>query len=358
VRIIANTGTSRPGDSIHKEILKAKSAYEAGANIITDHSITGNIRDVHKALLKELPCPISTVSIYNTYIEYKQGHSRPFDPLILIKEFEKQADIGFDLITIHSTILKEDISKISRSQRIIPTTSRGGMMVADIIVDNDIENPYWTYFDRVLDIAKSCHTTISLGTTFRPGSILDTPDDLFNIEIARMGVLVERAIKKGVGIIVEGIGHARMDLIPDYVMQAKEICHAVPYRVLSVACDSSLGRDHISSAIASAISVASGADLISAVSRKEHLGQPEIEDIVEAVETAIIAGHCGDIVRRKDLVLDKEISEARAKSYCFAPGTKTLMIKEVRINNSTCSMCGPTCALEIMRKMKDVGNRK
>jgi len=226
------------------------------------------------------------------------------------------------------------------------------------MIDNDIENPYWTYFNYILDISKNCGTSISLGTAFRPGSILDTPDDLYKTELSRMGLLVELAIERNVGIMIEGIGHSRMDLIPQYVRKAKKICHGVPYRILSVACDSALGRDHIASAIASSLAVSSGADIISAVSRSEHLRVPSVKDIVEAVETAIIAGHCGDIIRRKDFSIDEEVSRIRAITSCSAKGAKTLISNVPKTDKLECTMCGPFCALKIMRKIKNVSQKK
>lgn len=356
VRIIANIGTTQEKDTIDKELEKAEAAYKAGADIITDHSLNGDIREIHTNLLDKIECPISTVSIYQSYVNIKKDKSTQFNPKNVIKTFEDQALLGFDLLTIHATILREDIKRIAKSRRIIPSTSRGGMMMADLIIEKGIENPYWLYFEEMLDIAKEYGTTLSLGTAFRPGSILDAPDSIYEIELLRMGTLVEKALDHGVNIMVEGIGHVRIDKIQDIIANAKSICKDVPYRVLCVACDAAISRDHIASAIASAVSVAAGADLISAVSRSEHIGQPNKKDIIEAIEAAKIAAHCGDIVRREDTYIDELISKNRAKTSCLARGTQAILTRsndDKCDSNDCCSMCGEYCALKIMQKIRE-----
>ena len=358
VRVIANIGVTFETDSIDKELDKAKRAFEAGADIVTDHSVAGDIESIHKRLLSAFRCPISTVSIYEAYVNAKLKNKGYFDPDNAIKTFEKQASEGFDLITLHATILKEDLPRIAHSKRIIPIASRGGTMMADLMIENNIENPYWTYFEDILEIAKKYRTSLSLGTAFRPASILDLPDFLYKVEIKRMGALVKKALKNNVGIMVEGIGHARLDYIPRMVKEAKRITYGVPYRVLCVACDSALYRDHIASAIASAVAVAAGADVISAVTRSEHVRRPTINDVIEAVETAKIAAHCGDIVRRGNLQIDKEISIRRNKTTCLARGAPTLLQRPKElVKDYTCTMCGPYCALRIMRKIKKVESK-
>lgn len=352
VRIIANIGTAQEKDTIEKELEKAEAAYGAGADIVTDNSLSGDIYRLHSNLLETIECQISTVPIYQTYIDMKKNKPNYHNFKRAIKIFEEQAALGFDLLTIHATILREDIKHIAISRRLIPSTSRGGMMMADMMIENSVENPYWLYFDNILDIAKEYGTTLSLGTSFRPGSIFDVPDYLCEIELSRMGILVEKAVDCGVSIMIEGIGHTRLDLIPEIIRSAKSICRGVPYRVLCVACDSAIYRDHIASAIASSVAVANGADLISAITRSEHIRQPTKEEIIEAIETAKIAAHCGEIVRREDTAIDELISKKRGLASCLAKGVQAILPRSDCDSDSPCNICGEYCALKIMQKIK------
>ncbi len=351
VRVIGNIGTTQATDTIEEEIIKAKAALKAGADIITDHSLAGKIADINYALINSISCPISSVSVYEAYVKARLENKAVFSPERAIEIFQQQASRGLDLITVHATILTEDLPLLTHSNRLIPSTSRGGMMIADLMLENRIENPYWTFFNDILKIAKEYGTTISLGTAFRPASIIDAPDFLYQRELQRMAELIKAAIDSKVSIMVEGIGHARLDIIPKLVTEAKSICLGAPYRVLCVACDSALYRDHIASAIASSVAVAAGADLISAVSRSEHIGRPNVDDIVEAVETAKIAAHCGDIVRSNNIRLDEDVSRARGQTTCLAKGTIGILARDDNSLDDYCTMCGQYCALRIMRNL-------
>jgi len=67
-KINASIGTSTLNDTFENELKKAVIAQLAGANIITDHSICGNISKFHQTLRNNIYVPISTVSIYELAI--------------------------------------------------------------------------------------------------------------------------------------------------------------------------------------------------------------------------------------------------------------------------------------------------
>ena len=74
--IIASIGVSNPGDTIQKEIEKALSAIESGAQIITDHSLRENIDEIHKEKIEKINVPFSTVSIYESAVYFKKYNRR------------------------------------------------------------------------------------------------------------------------------------------------------------------------------------------------------------------------------------------------------------------------------------------
>lgn len=351
--IIGNIGTTLKNDSIEEEYEKAIAAYNAGAHIIQDHSLSGNVKKLHSQLIKNLPCPVSTVSTYQCYVEYRDSD---FSAEKAIEQIKVEASMGFDLVTIHASVLKADSQVIAQSNRLIPCTSRGATMMLNLMHSNNIENPFWTHFDEILSIAKEYEMCISLGIAHRPGSVVDLPDSIFWKELDRMRNLVRRAIKERVQIMVEGIGHANQVQIPKIVHESKKRTFGVPYRVLTVSCDSALYRDHIASAIASAIAVQNGADVVGAISRAEHVGKPMIDNLIEAVETAKVACHSGDLVKLGDDRKDREISMKRGISNCLAIGTETLFDRDFEEypSDHQCSMCGPYCALKAMNRIREL----
>jgi len=354
--LIASIGVSREGQDINLEIQKAKTAIFAGANVIADHSLTDDIEYIHNKMANDIPALISSNAVYEASVKARKSNFK-ITSENMIRLVESQVQRGMDLLTIHATVFKDDTHLINNSNRVIPGTSRGGMMMLEIMKNIKEENPYWTYFDELLSIAKKYSITYSLGTCYRPASVYDSGENdyLYFMEMERMSKLVSRAQKAGVNIIVEGIGHAPINRIPHIIQKSKEICFNAPYRILTVATDIALGYDHISSAIAASTSVLYGADMITCVSRAEHIGRPSEDDLLEAVISAKIAAHCGYSARRNDFSRDKKMSEARNNIGClgqievaiYKKGAKELFLKN-RSNDSekSCDMCGSFCALD------------
>jgi len=352
--IIASTGLTLASDNVDKELKKAKTAISAGADIITDHSLTDNIELIHNLMAESIETPISCIAIYEVAVLAKQN-ANYISGDKMIKMLECQAKRGMDIVTIHATAFRDDVSLLKENQRLIPCTSRGGTMMLEILQSTREENPYWLFFDDVLDIAQKYSLSLSLGTCYRPASVCDIGDvnDLYFLEMKRMAELIKRAKEKNVGIIVEGIGHAPINRIPDIIMKSKEICLNAPYRVLTVATDIALGYDHISSAIASSTAVYNGANMITCVSRSEHIGLPSESDLLEAVISSRIAAHCGYSARTNDFSKDYIMSKARNAVGCYGQieasiypqGAEEAIKRHKFGDEKLCSMCGAFCAL-------------
>lgn len=361
-RVLASVGISSPDDSPKTEVEKAKIAQKYGADIIIDHTLTGLNYQVQEAILNEVDIPVSSIAVYDVAQEVLYSNDKEFfTARDVLSAIEKKARLGIDMVTVHASVLKDDIAFFNNTQRIIPCTSRGGTMVLDNMQKSGDENYYFTHFDEILDICKEYGVTVSLGSIFRPATINDAINcsDKYWEEIERNAILAKKATEKGVCCMVEGIGHCPINLIPEFVKKSKEICK-VPYRVLTVSTDSALGFDHVASAIAASVATMNGADFITAVSRSEHLGLPSIDDLKEAVISAKIAAHAGYIGRNNDIALDKQMAVARSQVGCkgsFDASIVPEMTKEALMchklsDDKKCTMCGEFCALSSGDKIK------
>ena len=353
-KVLASVGVSSREDSIKTEVEKAKIAQKYGADIVIDHTLTLENYEIQKQIIEETNIAVSSIAVYDMAAKSRYGTKNFYDERDVLKGIEEKAKLGLDMMTIHASVLKKDLAFFENSQRIIPCTSRGGTMVLENIKKTGSENFYYTYFDEILDIAKVYNVAISLGAIFRPANIYDAINEntMYWEEISRNAELAEKAKAKGVACMVEGIGHCPIHLIPSIVKKSKEICK-VPYRVLTVATDSGLGFDHVSSAIATSTAVMAGADFVTAVSRSEHLGLPKTEDLKEAVISAKIAAHCGYIARTGDISLDYSMAKTRSEVGCrgsiqasIVPEmTKEALEKHKSGEDKKCTMCGDFCAL-------------
>jgi len=107
------------------------------------------------------------------------------------------------------------------------------------------ENPLFTHFDEILEIAKKYDVTISLGDSLRPGSIADSGDKAQLAELKTLGDLVKRCWKAEVQVMVEGPGHVPLNEIELQMKIQKELCHNAPFYVLGpLVCDIGAGYDH------------------------------------------------------------------------------------------------------------------
>lgn len=257
---------------------------------------------------------------------------------------------------MHATVLEQDVCNPISNNRIIPITSKGGLIMLKRMKKIKKENPYYARFNDILKIFKKYNAVISLGPTYRPGSICDNSmaiGDAYWIEMQRMSVLVKKAVAYEVPIIVEGIGHASLDNIPQYICKSKELCLGVPYRVLTVSTDIALGYDNISSAIASAVSVLNGANIVTAVTSAEHIALPTKEQVEEAVISAKIAAHSADLCKNNSIDRDMQISLSKTRiKNCqgsidmsiYPQGAKKALLAN-KSHAQGCSMCGIFCAL-------------
>lgn len=356
--LIGSVGTSSKSDPLDIEVAKTNKAVAMGVHAVTDHSFYGNIVDYHKALIDNTDAYISTVANYEFAArvrEDKKGFKDISDHLA-IDILREQAERGMDIITVHASILNRHLDMVANSKRLIPTTSKGGGIMSQYMRVRGDENPYYTYYDEVLDICKEYNVAISLGTVFRPATVCDTWDDLLIEELTVMGELVKRAQDRDVPIMIEGIGHSTIGNIPAHIKLAKTLCNNVPYRVLPMATDIALGYDHISSAIGAAVAVAHGANAVLCISRAEHIGLPSEPDLEEAIIAGKIAVHCGELgLQTPDLSRDHQMSVTRWEQGCkgdwsaaiYPEGAKEALKRYERLDDQLiqCSMCGTYCGI-------------
>lgn len=356
--LVTNVGVSSKESEFTTEFEKARVAIEAGTNIISDLSLIANPESMQIEYMSRFNVPFSNVAIYETFCRGREYLITP-KASDFILDFEKQAKRGIDLITIHATVRYNDDKLISSSNRLIPTTSRGGAMALKLMHDGNYENPYFEYFDEILDIASDYNVCISLGPMYRPASVWDChhENELHFLEIDRMSEMVARAEDRGVGIAIEGIGHSAISDIPQVLQYAKSKCNNTPYRVLTVSTDTAMGFDHVSSAISSAVAVQYGASSITCVTRSEHIGIPNADEIRESVFSAKIAAESGFRARMESFPHDYMVSTKRKEHGCFAKSEGFLFVNELEHRNNgihkgkSCGMCGDYCPFLILDEL-------
>ncbi len=353
-KVNANIGTSPDIADIETEIKKARIADKYGSDTIMDLSTGGDLSNIRKKIREEFPGPLGTVPIYEIACRkaQKEIDFRDAGEEEIIDIIEEHARDGVDFVTVHCGVTRGVVDLLKSHGRVMDIVSRGGSILAAWMEYNKKENPLYTYFDRLIEIAREYDLVLSLGDGLRPGSIIDSTDKPQIEEMIVLGKLRDRALKAGVQVMIEGPGHIPIHEVEMNIRIEKSICKGAPFYVLGpIVTDIAPGYDHITSAIGGALAAACGADFLCYVTPAEHIGLPTVDDVKEGVIAARIAAHAGDLAKgiRGASQIDKEISMAR-RSLDWKEQRK-LAIDPERISEKksieTCTMCGNYCAIKI-----------
>lgn len=360
-KINVNLGTSRDCLNIEAEMKKVKTAVEMGVESIMDLSSYGDTKKFRRALIGECTAVVGTVPIYDAVVYY----NKPLDKISSsewLDVVKMHAKDGVDFMTIHCGINQSTAQRFKNNDRLTNIVSRGGSLIFSWMEMTGKENPFYEYFDEILEICRAYDVTLSLGDACRPGSIEDASDISQIEELIVLGELTQRAWKKDVQVMIEGPGHMALDEIEANMRIQQTICKGAPFYVLGpIVTDVAPGYDHITSAIGGAVAATYGASFLCYVTPAEHLRLPTLEDMKEGIVASKIAAHTADIAKglkgakqwdykmstaRKNLDWDKmfdlAIDGEKAKRY---------RSESTPEHEDTCTMCGKMCAVRNMNKI-------
>ncbi|MBX7076124.1 MAG: phosphomethylpyrimidine synthase [Methanobacteriaceae archaeon] len=361
-KINANIGSSSKIEDIDLELNKAKLCVEYGADALMDLSTGPELNKFRKEIIKSVNIPIGTVPIYEAgVITLNKGKEIvDMDEDDIFKAIENQAKEGIDFMTLHCGITKDLVKKIQAEKRVMGIVSRGGTFLASWILHNDEENPLYSNYDYLLEIAKDYDITLSLGDGLRPGCLSDASDIPQIQELVTLGTLVKKAQKASVQTMVEGPGHMPLNQIKSNMEIQKTLCNGAPFYVLGpIVTDLAPGYDHITSAIGGAIAASSGADFLCYVTPAEHLSLPGLEDVKEGIIASKIAAQAGDIALGLDNAWDKEKEMSKARKnfdwekqfdLAFDSSKPRKYRDKCELDdNEMCAMCGEYCSVKIAK---------
>lgn len=360
-KINVNLGISKDCCDFEMELEKAKKAVNLKAEAIMDLSSYGKTEEFRQKLLETSSAMIGTVPIYDA-VGFYDKDLKDITPKEFLDVVIKHAKDGVDFMTIHAGINRETAKRFKQNKRLTNIVSRGGSLMFAWMELTGNENPFYQYYDELLDIFAQYDVTISLGDALRPGSINDSTDASQVMELIVLGELTKRAWEKNIQVMIEGPGHMAINEIAANVILEKRLCHGAPFYVLGpIVTDIAPGYDHITSAIGGAIAAANGADFLCYVTPAEHLRLPDIDDMKEGIIASKIAAHAADIAKgiKGAREWDNQMSEARQKLdwegmfHLAIDSEKARKYRESSIpeDKDTCTMCGKMCAMKNTNKV-------
>lgn len=360
-KVNVNLGISGDKADAAEEWKKVKIAEDFGADAIMDLSNSGKTRQFRQQLIDETPLMVGTVPMYDA-IGYMEKPLVKLTKDDLFEVVRAHAEDGVDFMTIHCGINKSVTKTFKETGRLMNIVSRGGSLLFGWMEVTGNENPFYEYFDELLQICHEYDVTISLGDSCRPGCLYDSNDATETAEMIELGKLCKRAWAAGVQVMVEGPGHMALDEIAANMKLQKRLCHNAPFYVLGpLVTDIGVGYDHITAAIGGAISASSGADFLCYVTPAEHLCLPNAQDVLDGLMATKIAAHAADIAKKVPHArdMDDKMGQARRKldwdamwKCALDPVTGKKRYEESpAATEGTCTMCGKMCAVRTVNKV-------
>lgn len=360
-KVNVNLGISGDKADAAEEWKKVKIAEDLGADSIMDLSNSGKTRKFRRQLIDETPLMVGTVPMYDA-IGYMEKPLVKLTKDDLLEVVRAHAEDGVDFMTIHAGINSSVIKTFKETGRLMNIVSRGGSLLFGWMEVTGNENPFYEYYDELLDICHEYDVTISLGDSCRPGCLYDSNDATETAEIIEMGKLAVRAWESGVQVMIEGPGHMAIDEIAATMKIEKRLCHNAPFYVLGpLVTDTGVGYDHITAAIGGAISASAGADFLCYVTPAEHLCLPDAQDVRDGLIATKIAAHAADIAKKVPHARDEDdrMGQARRKLDWNEMWKHALDPERARARyeaspaatEGTCTMCGKMCAVRTVNKI-------
>ena len=360
-KVNVNLGISGDKADAAEEWKKVKIAEDFGADAIMDLSNSGKTRQFRQQLIDETPLMVGTVPMYDA-IGYMEKPLVKLTKDDLFEVVRAHAEDGVDFMTIHCGLNKSVTKTFKETGRLMNIVSRGGSLLFGWMEVTGNENPFYEFYDELLEICHEYDVTISLGDSCRPGCLYDSNDATETAEMIELGKLCKRAWAAGVQVMVEGPGHMALDEIAANMKLQKRLCHNAPFYVLGpLVTDIGVGYDHITAAIGGAISASSGADFLCYVTPAEHLCLPNAQDVLDGLMATKIAAHAADIAKKVPHArdMDDKMGQARRKldwnamwKCALDPVTGKKRYEESpAATEGTCTMCGKMCAVRTVNKV-------
>lgn len=365
-KINANIGNSAISSGIMEEVEKLRWAIHWGADTVMDLSTGADIHRTREWILRNSPVPIGTVPMYQA-LEKCSGRVEHLSWPIFRDTLIEQARQGVDYVTVHAALLHRFVAHAAR--RATGIVSRGGSIIAKWMMIHRQENFLYDHWDEICTILATYDVAISIGDGLRPGSIADANDFAQLAELEVQGELTRRAWAAGVQVMNEGPGHVPLHLVPENMRKQLEWCYEAPFYTLGpLATDIAPGYDHITGALGGAIIAQRGCAMLCYVTRKEHLGLPDKEDVREGVVTYKLAAHAADLAKGhpgaqlRDNALAKARFEFRWEDQfnLSLDPHRARQYHDITLPHASakkahfCSMCGPDfCAMKLTQEIRE-----
>ena len=355
-----NLGISGDKADAAEEWKKVKIAEDFGADAIMDLSNSGQDAPVPPAAHRR----DAAHGRHRPHVRRHRLHGKPLVKLTKDDLFEvvrAHAEDGVDFVTIHCGINKSVTKTFKETGRLMNIVSRGGSLLFGWMEVTGNENPFYEFYDELLEICHEYDVDDFARRLLPPGlPLYDSNDATETAEMIELGKLCKRAWAAGVRGHGRGPGShgARRDRRQHETAEA-------PVPQCPVLCagplvtDIGVGYDHITAAIGGAIPASSGADFLCYVTPAEHLCLPNAQDVLDGLMATKIAAHAADIAKKVPHARDMD--DKMGRHAASSTGTPCGSARSTRLRARSAPgvpcrhrghlhQCGKMCAVRTVNK--------
>ncbi|MGO4616569.1 phosphomethylpyrimidine synthase ThiC [Nocardia sp. 2YAB30] len=322
----------------------------AGPDAVMD--LTTNPQGVAlRADLKEvMGVPLGACLTYDLFANPRKQLGRSE----FLERFELGLATGVDFVLIHPGINPMLAEMSEKSTRIMPTTSRGGGLLARYMRMHQCDNPLIEHFDGIIEICRRREVVLDLGDIFRPGATADAGDELKWREIQLLAELRKQALAGGIQVLCESGGHIPLHRIPELIPSYKDALGGAPLWLAGpMVVDNAVTLDSIVNTIGVATAGQHGGDMFASITQVEHYAMPSAADTAEAIRNVRVAITALDLARGwpAEVAQQRAISVARRANdwdiqagHALYPGLAgNAFIEHGLEKGAPCTICGTLC---------------
>lgn len=314
-KISACISTNSDKNSLNEETDKFRIIQYANTDCIFDLSFGSYLQETKQMLLANSTIPIGISPMLQIGYEIKQnGEDLYFSKDEMFSLIKKDCKDGIDIICLNCALIKSLIEEYENQKRLSKITTKEAQFLYDWIKSTNNENPFYEYFDELLEILKENDVTLLINSTFKTGTTSDSFDSLQISEYAIISRLLKKANEKGVQAVLDGIGYTPINKIEPLVTMIKEMTNNAPLFISkAISCDCAIGYDNISASIANSLCARYGANMINAVSNIDAIKSPSPSELKEGIISAKIAANSADLANGNSDIIKQNYKVSYAK---------------------------------------------
>ncbi|MBF6328423.1 phosphomethylpyrimidine synthase ThiC [Nocardia transvalensis] len=311
-----------------------------------------------RADLKEvMGIPLGACLTYDLFTDPRRRLSRTE----FLERFEMGLATGVDFVLVHMGMTPALAEQMEKSPRVMPTTSRGGGLVARYMKMHNAENPLIEYLDGIIEICRRREVVLDLGDIFRPGCAADAGDELKWQEIQLLAALRKEILAEGVQVLCETGGHMPLHRIPELIPTYKKALGGAPLWLAGpMVIDNGVTLDDTVNTLGIAAAGTCGGDMFASITHNEHYAMPTAPDTATSVRMARVAITALEVARdnHAEVTRQRAISVARrANNWEIQAGhalyrdlANQVFIQHGLKTGAPCTICGKYCPHIVAKK--------